>query len=202
MPNLPLPVLYGGVAVLAVVLIGSVLYKHHREILGFVLHYLRGELHGQAAKTAEKEILRYIKLLKKMNTDEIAMLVAVSTIVRLNMEDQRLFPSANFPDLFKKSIDLELQKTLNKLAKSLKKSKKKMDAAAVMVWLHSVRALNMPEVRDLGIEMWALLQSGFPRVPNALKELDKVVTKKIPDRVRGEYRFVPFGLEPKKVAKS
>jgi len=44
------------------------------------------------------------------------------------------------------------------------------DATAAMIWSYTLRCLNVPELRPLGVEMWVELKRGFPHVEEALEK--------------------------------
>ena len=71
------------------------------------------------------------------------------------------------------------------------------DALGVMILLHSVRALNVPEIRALGRDMWKQLERGFPHFQDAIFEIRKVSGNNIPQEIDSELRFIPRGLEPR-----
>ena len=84
----------------------------------------------------------------------------------------------------------------------IKKAQRKgnfVAAAGLMVWLHSLRALNAAELRDFGRVMWGELRRGFPHIENALQRTDQVFGFPRPESDQlplDSFRFIPFGLEP------
>ena len=70
------------------------------------------------------------------------------------------------------------------------------DATGCMVWLHSVRALQNPELRGLGRQMWAELLRGFGEVDDIADEMHTLLPD-LPRNLEVEACFVPKGLEPK-----
>jgi len=72
------------------------------------------------------------------------------------------------------------------------------DALGVMILLHSVRALNVPEIRGLGREMWKELERGFPYVEDTLEEIRGLTGNPLPPNIDDELKFIPHGLEPRR----
>jgi hypothetical protein len=70
------------------------------------------------------------------------------------------------------------------------------DAAGTMVWLHSMRALAFPEVRELGRDMWKELQRGFPYVSDALSAIEALTGNSLPTGADTACTFVPEALAP------
>jgi hypothetical protein len=70
------------------------------------------------------------------------------------------------------------------------------DAAGTMVWLHSMRALAFPELRELGRDMWNELQRGFPYVSDALSAIEALTGNPLPAGTGTACTFVPEALAP------
>jgi len=66
-------------------------------------------------------------------------------------------------------------------------------AAGLMVWLHTLRATQTPEVRPKAREMWAQLQRGLPYVEEAAETL-QIVTGHVV-QTKGAER-IPQNLRP------
>lgn len=147
---------------------------------------------------ATSDIERFIKGLRGASSDEVALIVAMATLLRLNLE--------SFGRLPRYALDLRLprdqyqadmaQLYLNKAVNEFQKMGQPSDATAAMVWLHSARALNIPEVRFLGREMWSELQRGFDEAAHAAVDVCGLVGREVPTDIEAEVRFVPGGLEP------
>ena len=68
------------------------------------------------------------------------------------------------------------------------------DVMGAMVWSYTLRCLNVPELRDLGLQMWAELRRGFPHVENALKKGEEEKDEPFPERVWAKWKSVPAGF--------
>ena len=60
---------------------------------------------------------------------------------------------------------------------------------------YTLRCLNVPELRPLGVEMWSELRRGFPHVEDALSEGEKEKGGPYPGRVWSEWKRIPAGFE-------
>ena len=81
------------------------------------------------------------------------------------------------------------------LIKQFQKMGQPSDALGVWVWLHSVRALNVPEIRIFGRQMWKELVRGFPFALQALQQM-RDTGAILPNGIEWELSFIPHGLEP------
>jgi hypothetical protein len=64
-----------------------------------------------------------------------------------------------------------------------------------MVWLHTLRCLTTPELRDLGRQMWQELERGFPHTPEALARIEAVTHRASPPGTLPACHFIPQDLD-------
>ena len=79
---------------------------------------------------------------------------------------------------------------------SIKQSQKRKyfaAAAAGMIWLHSIRAMEHPELRIYGRQMWVQLERGFLYIEEGAESI-KLTTGDDLDISNGNQ--FPVGLEP------
>jgi hypothetical protein len=126
-----------------------------------------------------------------MNSDEIGMVVAQATHMRIDylerLEVDLLEPSVAFEQ------DPYLLVTLSKTIGDFQKNGQMNDAAAMMIWLHTLRSMATFEVRPHGRELWRQLARGFPHVAENATFLRKDLGVWI--NYEG-YDEIPRGLEP------
>jgi len=127
-----------------------------------------------------------------MNSDEIGMVVAQATHMRLNFKERLgvdfLEPSVALMQ------DATLPLALNKSIKAFQKEGNLTDAAAMMIWLHTLRSMGAFEVRPHGRELWRQLARGFPHVAASAISLERDFGVFL--NFEG-YDEIPRGLEPK-----
>ena len=117
-----------------------------------------------AARRQRIELNEFINILRSMDAEEIGPLIALATHWRhsfltygYNVIDPFFCVSA-YPDVI-----LFLSKSVGKFQKQGKLE----NAAAFMVWLHTIRACATPSLRGPAREMWGQLSRGFPHVKKA-----------------------------------
>ncbi len=159
---------------------------------------LKDSMQNHALSSSRKEVQRFVDGLVSMGDEDLGIIVAVATVVRVNMEDEgflpkKLFSSKQMPSAYELGRH---QMALNKLAKDFNRLKQPTDAVAVIALSYSLRCLNVAELRDLGRALWAELERGFPHVEDKLKDGEKLKGEKFPARVWEEWRQIPAGLEP------
>lgn len=160
--------------------------------------WIKRKVEIASINAATNDIDRFIKGLQGSASDEIAAGVAMATMLRLGLESIGKLPRF--------TIDLSLprdqyqadmtQLYLSQAVKEFQKMGQPTDAYAAMVWLHSVRALNIPEVRYLGRAMWGQLQRGFGDAADATIDICTMIGRAVPANIHDEVRFIPVGLEP------
>ncbi|CCG41828.1 hypothetical protein [Magnetospirillum molischianum] len=144
-----------------------------------------------ATKVQRKEITRFTDALRAMDSDEIGALLALATDLRHTLEaDSRL-------DLLDpRAVEIiwpSAAQALNRQIRNMQATNSRELAAAAMVWLHTIRAANNPDLRMLGREMWRQLERGFPKVEQAAADLQVVGMSHL--NIEG-YSVFPLGLSP------
>ena len=147
---------------------------------------------------AKNEIVRFIAGLKGASDQELGMMIAIATIIRVNFTKMgRIPPEAlDFGIRRDNNTDYKCEVCAVYLVNAIKQFQsigQQSDAAGTMIWLHSVRSLNDPEIRLLGREMWKELDRGFPYAFEALEYVREMTGKPLPD-IEDELRFTPRGL--------
>jgi len=144
-----------------------------------------------ATNTQRKEITRFTDALRAMDSEEIGALVATATDLRhtiaagggLDLLDPRTV----------EAIRPTAAQDLNRQIRRMQARNSQEVAAAIMVWLHTIRAANNPDLRMLGREMWRQLERGFPKVEQAAADLQVVGIRHL--NIEG-YSVFPLGLSP------
>jgi hypothetical protein len=152
--------------------------------------------------TAEEEIKSFIEGLRTMSDEDMGIILAVATVVRVNLEDQKHLPigiydNAKLPPpnvLMNKMVDMA------KVARHFDRLGQTTDAVATVAVLNTLRCLNAAELRHLGPGIWAEMGRGTPHVKRALVEGERSKGAPFPKRVWKEYTKVPVGLKPSKGA--
>jgi hypothetical protein len=154
-----------------------------------MFNWLKPKAPGPAVKKAEEDLERFLDRLRAADIDGIAVIAAAATHWRHVFADEGinlLKPAeaeAMLPTLLtvlERSI-LETRKTHPELANGL------------TVWLHTVRAGGVPEIRARAREMWGQLAWSFDHVEYQAQTLSMVGLKlNVNDPAH-----VPEGFQPR-----
>ena len=155
-------------------------------------------IRDDAAVSRGHELSNFIAGLESMTDDDLAIIVAVATVVRVNMEDKGFLPQGLFfgndmppaADLGRYQIDII------KVVKQFNRRRQPTDAMATMVLAHSLRCLFTPELRAEGRTIWRELSRGFAAAEQALGDGEIKKGESFPRRVWRELEKIPLGLEP------
>ena len=156
----------------------------------------------EASNDAMKnDIARFIASLKGASDSEISTMLVVANIVRLNLTNMGKIPPAALDITIPRVGDLDIKcdmcsVTLANAVKQFQSMNQPSDALGTMIWLHSVRALNVPEIRYLGRAMWQELSRGFRDIDQTLEDIHSISPTPLPLNIENEVRFIPRGLEP------
>lgn len=143
-----------------------------------------------ANKTQLKEMTSFVESLKAMDGTEIGFVLANATHIRHGLEAQG---HVLLDPMCYTAINPGFTLTLSRTVIDLQKDKQFSDAAAFMVWVHTLRAANTLSLRQQGRNMWAELSRGFPHVPHAASELSLLTGKQV---VFKDFDSYPLGLTP------
>lgn len=110
------------------------------------------------------EITKFINMLGALDGAELGLTVAMATHTRhtllgmgMGVMDPIILLAAD------PTATLKITRTIEQL----QKSNQPMDAAALMVWAHTLRGAESLEIRGLARKMWGELSRGFPHAINA-----------------------------------
>lgn len=152
----------------------------------------------RALEASRKELRKYIDGLKTMPDEDLGVILAVATVIRINMENEGFIPKGLFSeDALPSSNDLgKYQMELNNLVRDFNRARQPTDAVSALLISYSLRCLNVADLRGSGREMWGALSRGFPMVERALKLGEEQKGEPFPERVWQESSQIPVGLEP------
>ena len=158
---------------------------------------LKQKAQNKFTDTMKDELTRFVDSLRGTSSHELATLLIIANVVRANLVKQGVLSesSLSLGEYEIGSDDDFAAMRLNKLIRTFQKAGQPSDAAGAMIWLHSVRSIQNPELRYLGRCMWKELSRGFKSVPQAYLDISLIVTD-LPEAVLDEVYFVPDGLEP------
>jgi len=163
-----------------------------------ILNWIKRRVQLAAVNGIRSDLERFVLSLRGQSPEELGMLVAIATVIRLNLRanghlsDGVLGVGMPVSDADQAATQLRI----SRLVRQFQKMNQLSDAAGTMVWLHSLRAFNYPEVRLLGRQMWAELERGFPHVFDAFHFIENTTGQSLPPGALIASQFIPEGLEP------
>ena len=140
---------------------------------------------------------KFVTALKDLGDRDLGAIVAIATVLRINFESHDILARDVFGDGALPSTETlgRYQLEINRLSRQFRKMDLASDATAAMIWSYTLRCLNVPELRSLGVELWVELKRGFPHVEEALKKGEEEKGEPFPERVWAEWKSVPAGFD-------
>jgi len=105
--------------------------------------------------------------LRGQSDEEIGLLLALGTLIRLNLESEGKLPKQVLDFEIDVGEHAQYQIFVSNLVRQFQKLNQPTDAAGTMIWLHSLRSQGYPELRIKGRELWSELVRGFPYVEHS-----------------------------------
>ncbi len=155
-----------------------------------------GKVRPRALESSTKEVKAFVDGLKAMSDEDIGTVIAVATVIRINFEAHDVIPEDVFEDGPLPTTETlgRYQLAINRLVRKFRKMGLTTDVMGAMIWSYTLRCLNVPELRELGLQMWAELRRGFPHVEEALRKGEEEKDELFPERVWAEWKSVPAGF--------
>lgn len=139
----------------------------------------------------EKEILIFIQCLQGQDADEIGFSLAHAFHIK-----NKLLSRANInlmEPLLVITTHPSVRSEIMNIINQFKKRKEFADAAGAMIWLHTLRAIEHPELRVYGRQLWAQLHRGLEHVRSQAQIIESMTGKQVFIDDQDEF---PTGLEP------
>ncbi len=158
--------------------------------------WLRNRLRHKVVREGRLELVQFLNHVENVSDRDIGPVVAVATMIRINLENMDVVPRNLFDEKWAAELDSRgrIVGRLRNLVRQFEWKKQHNDAVGTLVWLHTLRALTIPELRPLGCDLWRELRRGFSHVEEVLKIVEEAKNEPLDPRVREEYRWIPSGL--------
>jgi hypothetical protein len=162
-----------------------------------MLGWLKRRAQNSINDAMKNDLERFIHMLKGASSEELGALLVIANTIRLNLEALGRLPNSALDiSSYRGTVEDDMiPVVIGKFIKEFQSQGQPTDAAGAMVWFHSVRAIQNPEVRFLGREMWAELSRGFKYVEQKAEEL-RAAGVRVAIDIEQQAFFVPSGLEP------
>ena len=163
-----------------------------------IFDWLKQTFDNQARNPSVTEVTGFIDGLRSMTEEDIGAVIAVATVIRVNMEKEGFLPKGLFdePTLPSAVALSRYQMNLNKLVRQFNKMGQPTDGVGALVISYSLICLHVPNLREHGREMWRVLSRGFPHAEKTLRDGEEVKGESFPKQVWTEWRTIPIGLDP------
>jgi hypothetical protein len=161
-------------------------------------NWLKKRTDAAAVRAVAADINKFIVSLQQHSDEEIGMIVALATIVRINLRAAEVLPDAALGHgaPLSPSEQARVETQVARFVRRLQKTEQPRDTAGALIWVHSLRAFRYPELRVLGRHMWTELERGFIHVFRALTFIEDATSKQLPLGSLQGSQFIPLGLEP------
>ncbi|RWE67258.1 hypothetical protein [Mesorhizobium sp.] len=156
--------------------------------------WLGNKVLGWSTNVQKRELAEFVARLRAMDGSELGMVVACAT------NHRHLVAKTRGWNLLEPAL-CEMQEPalalkIGQLIKDLQAKNRPELAVGFFVWLHSVRAANNPDLRQLGRDMWNELGRGFKHVEDSAEGFETVTGFEF--NTAG-YDAYPAGLTPSPV---
>jgi len=156
-----------------------------------LIDWVKKKLNESSSVKALDEIEIFLCALKTKDDQEIAMLLAIATIIRLKLSEKGNLSKALLEN---STHSLELKKSLiyvSGVVGAFQKRDQVFDAAGAMVWLYSLKSHLSPTVERKVADVWSELKRGFPHVEEKLSELASITGNETPAEAIVESHYIP-----------
>lgn len=159
--------------------------------------WLKRKVEFVAIKSATEDIERQLNMLQGSDDSSVGLVLASATFWRLFWTNCGMVPSGAFSleEPRDEAACSKFQWEVNRLIKDSQKEGNYASAAGLMIQLHTLRAISMPELRIWGRQMWKELSRGMPYVPEYLPKFFDAAGVPMPVGASEEIYFIPPGLE-------
>jgi hypothetical protein len=178
--------------------VASALCCHRRGIAQMLRFSFRRkrEVKADSDGTRKLDLERFLAAMKALSDQEMGMLLAMATVIRMELRRQGLFPdeTLDIASRLPESRRTAVRSAMVGLALQYQKQDHPCTAAA-MIWAHSLRAAQFPELRPLGCDLWSELKRGHPHVLDAFNSLEETTGESLPLGSLLLSQYIPAGLE-------
>lgn len=159
--------------------------------------WFKRKLNNTFTDMMRDDMERFSVSLQGSSATQLAMLVAIATNIRLNLVDIGRMSKNDFDvGFYKGSVEqMSIPIYLGNAINEYQRIQEPTHAAATMVWLHSIRAIQNPELRVIGRNMWGEIRRGFLNIDEQIEVLESLGYDLRSD-ITMHASFIPPGLEP------
>lgn len=150
-------------------------------------------------QTAGRQLDEFVADIADLTAPQRAALGAVGRVHKAQMEEDAiltagLFETASHEADADAEATMRLQMTLEQASFSFRIKGKGVDAMAVALWLHTLRGIVYPELRQPARRLWGLLAEGAPHLDEAWAAVEQRRGQPVGDALRRDCLGMPSGL--------
>ena len=119
---------------------------------------------------AREDLERFVDSLRGMSDEEVGGVVAFAAIARVTLRKSGVLPD-ELLHVTSANRQAKVQLAVGKVVRRYRAERMFTEAIGVTVWLNTLRALCIPEIRHLGREMWRQLQRGQLQALTVLRDI-------------------------------
>jgi hypothetical protein len=161
--------------------------------------FFKNKLGNYSQEQHKKELLPFLEKLDDGDDDDVGMIVAIGTILRMQINCKNGLLQDVLDSGYKAPHDklAEILLNMSSLTIDLQKDGRTRDAVGVAVWVHTLRCFAHPEFIDYGKNIWSELSRGFDFIGIALDNLETVTGNSIPNKqaIIENAKYIPIDFE-------
>jgi hypothetical protein len=151
-----------------------------------VFNWIKKKSLEWSVKTFTKDIEDFLAQTKQIPDRDLPVVLISAAVTRLNLTKNGIFPK----DLFENTQNYSLEDRsyiishLISASKNCLKKGQNLNYIGFAIWIHSLRGIDVPEIRDYVLMMWRILSKGLPYIdeisnPSELFNIDNLPTEEI-----------------------
>jgi hypothetical protein len=154
--------------------------------------WLQRRVELRALRNGRTGLEYFVTTLLDEPDEEVALLVAMAAAVRLRLREAGHLPDDVLHiDPHREYEQATVQLRIARLVRSHQRRSEYLEAAAAMVWVHTLRALAKPELHELAVGMWQQLERGIPQAAAALGRIETATHQLLPAGTLQACEYIP-----------
>jgi len=158
-------------------------------------HWLQQRVELRAVRSGRRGLEQFVASLQHQSDEDVAVIVVAAAAVRMRLREAGHLPD----DVMHLAAEREYerateQQRISRLVRRHQRRSEYIEAAGAMVWVHTLRSLTMPELHDLGMQMWQQLARAIPCSAEALARLESATHRPLPPGTLPACNFIPEDL--------
>lgn len=159
--------------------------------------WLQRRVEQRTLRVGRDGLEQFVSTLAGQSEQQIAVFVVMAAAVRLRLREAGHLPD----DVLHISPEREYEQAtvlqrIARLARRHQRRSEYLEAAGAMVWVHTLRALTVPDLQELGYQMWRQLERALPHAADALARIESATHQTLPQGTLQGCEFIPEDFWP------